>query len=368
MALFKDSRHDGMKRKKGLLSRDSLVSKAREFFAKKFSCSPRGAPFSTSDCLISGLAIFLFKYPSLLSFEGAYGAPKANHNLRKLLNLKKLPSDTSVRYHLDSVDPDKIKPIFKDIFNDLRKNADLSEYRRADGSFLISIDGTQTFSSKKVHCPSCLVKKHRNGSATYSHQIMTAVLISPSKKAVFPIDCEEISNTDGTSKNDCELNAIHRLLRRIRKNYPSTQFTITADGLSSNAPNISLMKELNFSFILVAKDGNHKYLVKKQLESMKNDDLEVYDKVDKSGLKHVAICQNSIKLNNSSEILVNYLCYWTEDQAGNQKYYNTWVTNTELTEMTAFEVSRSGRTYWRIESVPQAHKEGESCHDLKPWA
>ncbi|MCB9228222.1 MAG: hypothetical protein H6618_01285 [Deltaproteobacteria bacterium] len=144
MALFKDSRHDGMKRKKGLLSRDSLVSKAREFFAEEFACSPRGAP-------------------------------KANHNLRKLLNLEKLPSDTSVRYHLDSVDPDKIKPIFKDIFNDLRKNADLSEYRRADGSFLISIDGTQTFSSKKVHCPSFLVKKHRNGSATYSHQIMTAV-------------------------------------------------------------------------------------------------------------------------------------------------------------------------------------------------
>ncbi|MCB9228223.1 MAG: hypothetical protein H6618_01290 [Deltaproteobacteria bacterium] len=56
------------------------------------------------------------------------------------------------------------------------------------------------------------------------------------------------------------------------------------------------MKELNFSFILVAKDGNHKYLVKKQLESMKNDDLEVYDKTDKSGLKHVAICQNSTNL------------------------------------------------------------------------
>ncbi|MCB9090912.1 MAG: transposase [Halobacteriovoraceae bacterium] len=350
MALLKESRHDEIKRRKERLSRDSLVSKAKKFFTKTFLSASPGSSFSASDCLISGLAVFLFKYPSLLSFEGAYGAPKANHNLRKLLKLKKLPSDTSVRYHLDSINPDKIKPIFKDIFNDLRRNADLNEYRRPDGSFLVSIDGTQTFSSKKVHCPSCLVKKHRNGSATYSHQIMTAVLISPSKKAVFPIDCEEISNTDGISKNDCELNATHRLLRRIRKNYPGTKFTITADGLSSNAPNISLMQELNFNFILVAKDGNHKYLAKKHLESMKNDNPDVYDQIDKSGMKHVAICQNSAKLNQSSETLINYLCYWTEDQDGHQEYYNTWVTNTELTKRTAFEVSKSGRTYWRIEN------------------
>lgn len=339
------------KRRKDVLKRDSLVAKIRDYFISTFGehKSPK-TPFSIVDCLMSGLGIFLFKYPSLLRFEGAYNAPQACENLKGLLKVNHLPSDTSLRIKLDEIDPDSIRPIFKALFNELRRNADINDYRRCDGSYLLSIDGTQTFSSKKVHCKSCLSKKHRNGTTSYSHQMMTAVLISPTNKAVFPIDWEEISNTDGSTKNDCELNAGHRLLRRIRENYPNTKFTITADSLSSNSPNIELLKELRFNFILVAKDGNHKHLVKQQLDQMGKDELEVYDYVDENSTRHVAIPQNSVELNASNNTKVNYLCYWTESSDGQQTYYNTWVSNMPLTESNVFEIARSGRTYWRIEN------------------
>ena len=83
---------------------------------------------------------------------------------------------------------------------------------------------------------------------------------------------------------------------------------------------------------------------------MKRDELEVFDYVDNKNVKHVAITDESTELNEAHKNLVNYVCYWTEDSAGEQTYFNTWVTNLELTEDKVFEVARSGRTYWRIEN------------------
>lgn len=340
-----------MERRRKVLGRDHLISTVRKFFDSNFASQKSAKmPFSKADCLISGLGIFLFKYPSLLSYDGAAGFPKAAENLKQLFNVHHLPSDTALRSNLDEIDPADIKPLFKILFNEWRRNSDTSDYRLSDGSFLISIDGTQTFSSKKIHCKSCLVKNHRNGTKTYSHQMMSAVVISPKNKAVIPIACEEISKRDGSNKNDCELNAGHRLLRNIKRNYPNTKFTVTADGLSSNTPNVKLMEELGFNYILVAKDTNHKFLATNHQEKIERDALEVFDYVDGKNVKHVVIADESTELNEANKTIVNYLCYWTENLKGEQTYYNTWVTNLQLTTDTAFEIAKSGRTYWRIEN------------------
>jgi hypothetical protein len=340
-----------LKRRKNVLSRDNLVKTIRDFFEKSpLNKNQRSTDCSIIDCLMSGLAVFLFKHASLLKFEGAYSCPKLHQNLKSLMKIGKIPSDTSMRYHLDGIDPDSIKPVFRNIFNELRRNSDLSDYRRPDGSFLISIDGTQFFSSKKVHCSSCLIKNHKNGSKTYHHQIVTAVLISPTRKEVFPLDCEEIRSSDGNTKNDCEQNATKRLLTRLKHNYVKTKFTVTADGLSSNAPNIELLKSLGFGFILVAKDGNHKHLLKEHQTRMENNSTEIHEAVDEKGLRHFALFDNDVLLNASNNTRVNYVCYWTEDLKGQRKYFNTWVTGDNLSSDSVFEICKSGRTYWRIEN------------------
>jgi len=45
------------------------------------------------------------------------------------------------------------------------------------GAYLLALDGTGYFSSKTIHCQSCLHKVHRNGSITYSHQMLGAAII-----------------------------------------------------------------------------------------------------------------------------------------------------------------------------------------------
>jgi hypothetical protein len=79
----------------------------------------------------------------------------------------------------------------------------------------LALDGTGYFSSKEIHCESCLEQHHRNGTVTYSHQRLGAALIHPDKREVIPLMPESILKQDGTEKNDCERSALSPSFVRI---------------------------------------------------------------------------------------------------------------------------------------------------------
>ena len=90
--------------------------------------------------------------------------------------------------------------------------------------------------------------------------MVAAVLVHPDQKTVIRLAVEPIVQQDGDNKNDCERNAVGRLLRRVRKDHPRLRCIVIEDGLSSNGPHIKDLIELNFPFILGAKPGDHAYL------------------------------------------------------------------------------------------------------------
>ena len=63
----------------------------------------------------------------------------------------------------------------------------------------MALDGTGYFSSKTIHCASCLHKVHRNGSRTYYHQMLGAALIHPDMREVIPLMPEPIVKQDGSN-------------------------------------------------------------------------------------------------------------------------------------------------------------------------
>ncbi len=82
----------------------------------------RACHFSLADCLMSGLAIFSLKYPSLLQFDQGRTEDKAlKHNLRALYGVQQTPCDTQIRERLDSVEPVHIRKLFKAIFTQLQR-------------------------------------------------------------------------------------------------------------------------------------------------------------------------------------------------------------------------------------------------------
>ena len=98
------------------------------------------------DVLISGLAMFGLKYPSLLQFDKAHREKTKKANLKKLYGIEKVPSDTQMRDVLDPVVPENLRPAFTCIHRQLQRQKVLENYQYL-GSYIVSIDGTGQFAN-----------------------------------------------------------------------------------------------------------------------------------------------------------------------------------------------------------------------------
>ena len=213
--------------------------------------------YSMADAVMSAIAMFSLKDPSLLAFEKR----RNDENIKNLFRVLNVPSDTQMRTILDSLEPDLLRPMFNDVFRQLQRGKALEPYVFHDGCYLVSMDGTGYFSSKKIHCKSCLQKKNsKTGEIAYHHQMLGAVVVHPGHKQVIPLAPEPIIKQDGDNKNDCERNAGKRLLQKIRNEHPNLKLIVVEDGLASNSPHILQLKSLDRHFILGAKPDDHEHL------------------------------------------------------------------------------------------------------------
>jgi hypothetical protein len=170
------------------------------------------------DVVMSGLAMMFFQDPSLLQFQKRMEEVKQTSNLKTLFCVSSVPKDTCMREVLDEIAPERLTPVFKDFFHELQRAKILEPYRALGRFSIASIDGSGYFGSERLHCPGCLVKK--KGITRYEHQIVQAALVHPGVRQVIPLAPEEVRNTDGAEKQDCEITAGKRLISRIRKDHP----------------------------------------------------------------------------------------------------------------------------------------------------
>ena len=288
------------------LSAKGMLSKIRSIFNKipePFK-DTRGlkAEISLTDCFMSALAIFGLKYSSLLQFDESRGTEIVKHNLKNLYLVKNIPCDTYMRERLDKIDPKFIRPAFTSIFSLLQRGKILENYRFLGKYLLVSCDGTGMFSSHAVHCKNCCEKHHKDGRITYYHQMLGAVVVHPDQKEVFPLCPEPISKLDGSSKNDCEQNAMKRFLSDFQREHPHLKVIFIEDALSAKGPYLQKINEIGGHFIVnVNPTGNPSLfawlkgvdLGKKTIKT-KNETME---------LKFY----NGIALNDSSDREVNFI-------------------------------------------------------------
>ena len=127
------------------LSADGLLSIVKHGLRREKFKTIKNTEYTWEDCVMSGLAVFGFKMPSLLQFEK------------------------------DKVAEPQLRRPFKQIFSYLQRGKALEKYRYLDGHYIISIDGTGQYSSEKVFCECCCEKHHRNGHVEYYHQMYWSI-------------------------------------------------------------------------------------------------------------------------------------------------------------------------------------------------
>lgn len=327
------------------LSADGLLNAVRRSFHQETFPECSRSEFSWVDCMMSGLAIFGLKFPSLLQFDECKNDGVIRRNLRNLYHVRKAPSDTRMRERLDALSPKYFRSPFKKIFALLQRGAILSRFIYLQQYYLLSVDGTGQFTSNHVHCENCCEKHHRNGEITYYHQLLGAAIVHPDEKVVIPVAPEPIIKVDGDTKNDCERNASRRLLKDFRREHPHLKVIILEDGLASNYPHLSLLDELHVEYLIGVKPGDHAYLFDWIQAAEGTEVVQT-----RGNTQHCFRFYQGVPLNDEHEdYRVNVLDYWEKKPTGKKQHFS-WVTRLSINEKNVYELMRAGRARWKIEN------------------
>lgn len=332
----------------------ALLGKIRSSFNKGSNNLNQKNEISLTDCLMSGLAIFSLKFKSLLKFEeDKASAPVVRNNLGMLYGIKKVPCDTYLRERLDMQEISIIRVAFTSLLANLQRSKVLESWKFLDDKFLVSLDASGFFSSNTVKCEYCCTKVLHKGTkeeiVSYQHQMLVGSIVSPGMKQVIPVGFEPIVKGDGERKNDCEINCSKRWLEQYRKEHPQLPTIIVADGLYSKASFIRELMKKRCSYILVAKEADHKYLYDYFWAGSGADISEYEVMLPEKEQKYRFM--NEVPLNDMNhELKVNVLYFEEYDKKKNRRTKWLWVTDIEITRDNAKLIMKGGRARWKIEN------------------
>lgn len=280
---------------------------------------------------------------------------KGRSNAGSLFHLEKIPCDNQIRSLLDPITPRHLYPLFDEILSALEQSGQLEPFRVLNGQLLVSLDGTGYFSSKAIHCPNCQHRTTSKGETIYYHTAITPVIVTPGRSQVISLVPEYIVPQDGHDKQDCERMAAKRWVKQQARQFKPYSVTLLGDDLYSNQPLCQLLLAQKCNFILVCKPDSHPILYE-WIDSLaaSNDLDQVTLRRFNGRFTEIVTCRfvEDVPLRGGEEpLLVNWCeVIITHSKTGEQLYYNTFVTNHQLTEQTVIPISEAGRARWKVEN------------------
>jgi hypothetical protein len=306
--------------------------------------------YGLADCLKAAFSIFSLKAPSMYQFRQM--AQAEEHNLHTIYGVGSIPEDTAFREVLDGVDPACLREGFVRLFGHFSARTDLACRYHAWRDFtVVSVDGVEHFCSKKVSCPHCLTRNHRDGSTTNYHSMLSAAIVHPDRAEVFPLDHEPIVKADGAIKNDCERNAIHRLLENFQRAYSQLNTIFVLDALYACAPVITKLNQTdNWRYVISTKEVGNKHLFTQFDERNEVGKVKWLVQKDDQGRQWEIGYANGLELNASSaDIKVNLVFARSTDKRGKEVVYS-FLTDIKLTKKNVVRILSIGRSRWKIEN------------------
>ena len=328
----------------------ALLSSIKNQLLKKFNnCKQHlNTKFSDSDCILSGIALYHLKYSSLLQFNRDKNQSLAFKNFKNLYLVNDVPSDTRFRDRLDEIDSNKLKTLFGHLISKLQDSKVLSSYKLLDKTIHIAMDGTGHYHSTNINCENCCTNHHKDDKVSYYHDALSAVIVSPYEKVVFPIGVEAIKKEDGSNKNDCELNAGKRLIQDIRTAHPSMNIRIILDALYLNGPFINKLINHNIGFIITAKESHQKYL----FNAFNNCDNKETHIIIENNIEHRFQYAHDLPLNHSHQnILLTFINYQSISITDNKILFaSSWATDVKVNKDNILLFTQVARSRWHIEN------------------
>ena len=331
---------------------------------------PRAGPnliYTLRDAGLAVFAVFFMQVPSFLAHQRDMQRQKGRNNAASLFGVCAIPSDPQIRNLLDPLPPAQLAAPFWAFFDRLAQIGALLCYESFSANWLRSLDGTQFFTSTKIHCERCSVKV-QNGQTHYAHTAITPVLVATGESRVLTLAPEFITPQDGQEKQDCERNAAKRWLTRHWDRFGNHAVTYLGDDLYGNQPfcePVCAAKQQHFIF--TCKPDSYTTLYEAVALLNRPGAVSQVSDGHWTGCAHERWTYryvNAVPLRAGADALLVNWCELTitQEATGQLLYQNAWITDHVLSDQTVRPLMAAGRARWKIENENNNVLENHGYH------
>jgi len=333
-----------------------LVKKLKQHFGQfPDQRTGKNTQYELEDAGMGAFSVFFTQSRSFLAHQEDLRRRKGRSNAESLFAMEQIPSDNQIRTLLDPLTPAYVSGVFRHVFQGLVQTEVLKGMRAHAHMLLVALDGTEYFSSQKLHCAQCSQRELKNGKTNYFHSVLTPVLVQAGNAHVLALEPEFITPQDGKEKQDCEIEAGKRWVAQNGAFYAQQGVTILGDDLFSRQPFCQALKDQKLHFILVCKPDSHPALYEMVAFLAANGVLGEYQQRHWNG-RYAEIYTyryaNKLPLRGDQEALHVNWCELTitHEETGEQLYKNAFITDFAVLDTTVAAIVRDGRARWKVEN------------------
>ncbi|WP_254625616.1 ISNCY family transposase [Nostoc sp. TCL240-02] len=311
--------------------------------------------YSIKDTVLGAFSVFFMQYESFLEHQRQMHSRHGQDNAQNLFGLTQIPTTPQIRNILDEVTAKGLFRVFIWIYQSLHRDGYLKPYHCLGGHLLVTLDGTQYFSSQTIHCECCSSRTHKNGSITYFHSAILPVIVAPGQPQVISLAPEFITPQDGSGKQDSEVAAAKRWINNYASEFKNQPITLLGDDLYSRQPMVEHCLDSGMNFIFTCLPESHTALYDwlnylENIGEVKTLETFQWHKRSKEIYRYRYV--NHLPLRDTQPALGVNWCELTLTRQSDGKvlYQNAFVTCHELTDKTVQSVVSAGRSRWKTEN------------------
>ena len=250
--------------------------------------------------------------------------------------LNELPYWETIQDVFVNLKIDELRDMQKYIVKALIRSKMFDKYKY-DGAFQLIFDGTGLSNHDYNLNGNCLQRKHKDGKISYYKYVLECKLCVGN--IVISLDSDFIENTkmlNDKQKQDCEIKAFKRMIKRIKKNYPKQKFIISGDGLYATTPIIKLCNKNKWFYIFNLKPDRLKDI---------NSSFEGNILLKNETTAKNYYLSTGIEFNGNILNVFKYI-----EKKNKKETIFRYISNINVTDDTIKDIVKLGRNRWKIEN------------------
>lgn len=311
--------------------------------------------YSLKDAVLAGFSAFFMQCESFLEHQRQMHSRCGKDNAQSLFGLKAIPTTAQMRNILDQIPAQELNEVFIWVYRQLHQEGYLKAYEGLNGHLCVALDGTQYFSSQKIHCQCCSSRTHQNGTVNYFHSAILPAIVAPGHSQVISLPPEFFTPQYGYDKQDCETAAAKRWIKSFASIFTSQPVTLLGDDLYSRQPMVEHCRASGFDFIFTCLRESHPALYDwldylEGIGEVKTLETQQWDKGTRQIYRYRYV--NQIPLRDTQPAALVNWCEFTLIRESDNKvlYQNAFITGHDLTSATVPLVVNAGRCRWKTEN------------------